>query len=161
MRPRFTARRVAVPALLLGLALGSSPAAAQEGTPGAGGPPLPPNCNVIAENLVNPRYVAVADDGTVYVTENGSGGDEVLNFGAPGEESEETAEVVGSPAAEIVEDAATPEAAAEEGPPPTRGGTGQVTQITPDGTQSVVATGLPSYSVGAGPHGIVLADDQI
>lgn len=161
MRPRFTVCRAAVPALLLGLALGSTPAAAQEGTPDAGGPPLPPNCSAIAENLINPRYVAVADDGTVYVTENGTGGDELLDIAEPGSEAEESADAGASPAVEIVEDAATPEASAEQGPPPTRGDTGQVTKIAPDGTQSVLATGLPSYSIGAGPHGIVVADDQI
>ena len=155
-------------ALVLGVVLGGASAAAQEGTPAAGAPELPEGCTVVAEGLVNPRYLAIADDGTIYVTEAGVGGDEeVAPLGPP--EDEVAEEVIGTPAAEIVDEAATPAPAdeedapaGEEGPPAaSRGGTGQVTAVSPDGTQSVVVTGLPSYSFGSGPAGIVLADGQV
>ncbi len=127
----------------------------------------PEVCEVVADGLLNPRQIAIADDGTLYVTEAGIGGDEEL---APAEE-EEAAEVVGSPVAEALEEAATPPAddegdagagpEGEGGPPVTRGDTGQVTAVSPDGTQTVVAEGLPSYSIGAGPVGIALGDGVI
>lgn len=60
----------------------------------AGTPPLPEGCEVVAEGLINPRYVAIADDGTLYVTEAGTGGNDVL----PPAVAEEAAEVVGTPA---------------------------------------------------------------
>ena len=73
--------------LSIGLAaglLGSSGAASafQGATPvdvGPGGPPVPEGCSVIAEGLINPRYVAVGDDGAIYISEAGTGGDEVLS----------------------------------------------------------------------------------
>ncbi len=111
---------------------------------------LPEGCEVVADDLVNPRYVAIADDGTLYVTEAGHGGDEQLS---PPEEDVE--EVVGSPVVEAIEEA-TP-AEGEEGPPlGSRGYTGQVTAVTPDGAQTVLADGLPSYEEGVGPTGIAL-----
>ncbi len=148
--------------LSLGIAVGllgsSSASALQEASPGAspmGGPPLPEGCTVIAEGLVNPRYVAVGDDGAIYVSEAGTGGDETIEMAAAGGD------------AIPVDLDATP--VAEEGmghATSTRGGTGQVTMIAPDGTQSVVATGLPSYSIGGpeitGPAGITVdANGQI
>ena len=167
-------------ALLLGLAVGGTGAAAQDASPEAGGGELPEGCEVVAEGLLNPRQLAIAEDGTLYVTEAGIGGDEEV--APPAEEpvvEEEVAELVGSPAAEAIveeasptadeEDEATPATgeAAEGGPegegfpPLNRGDTGQVTMVTPDGTQSVVAGELPSYSIGVGPAGIVVADGQL
>lgn len=91
-------------------------------------------CTPIATGLVNPRFLAVANDGTVYVTEAGSGGAEVVPT-TPGE--------------------------GPGGPPPTRGLSGRVTKITPGGAKAVVAGNLPSYFNPAegseGPAGIALA----
>lgn len=141
--------------LVVGL-LGSSGvvSAFQGATPAdmaSGGPPLPEGCSVVAEGLINPRYVAVADDGTIYVSEAGKGGDEA--FGAP-------PEPVASPGT------GASSVAVEEGPATegTRGFTGRVTMIAPDGTQSIIATGLPSYQMGvesAGPAGIAVSDGQV
>lgn len=141
--------------------------AAQEGTPEAGGPPGPPappaGCEVVAEGLINPRMIAIAEDGTLYVTEAGAGGDETLT--PPDDEAAE--EVIGTPGAEVVEEGTPPPGEdegppeGEEGPPPTRGDTGQVTVVSPDGTQSVLATGLASYGFGTGPVGITLANGLI
>jgi hypothetical protein len=121
--------------------------AAQDASPEAGGPPLPEGCELIAAGLMAPRYLTVAEDGSVYVTEAGAGGDEELFL--PGAEGE------GSPEA-------TPEAQA---PFATRGTTGQVTRIAPDGTVSVAASGLPSYLTGGleatGPAGIVVTDGTL
>lgn len=57
-------------------------ALAQGATPAAGGPPLPPGAKVVASGLLNPRYIAIADDGTLYVSEAGEGGNEPI-FGPP------------------------------------------------------------------------------
>jgi sugar lactone lactonase YvrE len=95
--------------------------------------PMPAGCTVVADGLINPRFVKIATDGTIYVTEAGTGGEEPLEGGPEG----------------------------EEGPPQNRGMSGQVTAISPDGTQTVVASGLSSYSEGAGPSGIVLGDGVI
>jgi sugar lactone lactonase YvrE len=104
-----------------------------DGTPAAGEMPMPAGCTVVADGLINPRFVKVATDGTIYVTEAGTGGEEPLEGGPEG----------------------------EEGPPQTRGTSGQVTAISPDGTQTVVASGLASYAEGAGPAGLVLGDGVI
>jgi hypothetical protein len=92
---------------------------------------MPEGCTVIADGLINPRFLTVGDDGTVYVTEAGLGGDEELP--------------------------------AIEGAPPlgTRGNSGQVSAIAPDGTVSVVADGFASYQEGVGPAGIVNADGAL
>lgn len=91
-------------------------------------------CTPLATGLVAPRYLAVADDGTVYVTEAGAGGAEPVP---------------------------TPPGEGPGGPPGTRGLTGQVTRIAPGGAKTVVARNLPSYFQPAegstGPGGIVLA----
>lgn len=126
---------------------------AQEATPvgdaGPGLPPPPEGSTVVAEGLWNPRFLAFGDDGTLYITENGIGGDEVIDNPFIG-----TSEVEGTPAATPV--------AEEAGPPPsTRGYTGQISQVTADGTQSVVVEGLLSYSDGAGPNGIALGPNEI
>jgi len=89
---------------------------------------------VVASGLVNPRFLAVAEDGTVYVSEAGSGGAEVLPAG-PDDDDE----------------------------PGTRGLTGQVTRIGPGGIKTVVAGGLPSYEADgfAGPAGLVAAGGML
>jgi len=132
---------------LAGIAAGRLPLAAQDATPGAeGGPPLPPGATVLASGLLNPRFVVVADDGTIYVSEAGTGGDEQIF--APGG-------VEGSPAA-------SPAAQEAFG---TRGATGRVSRIGADGTATVVADGLPSYTLGqfeaTGPAGITVADGTV
>jgi hypothetical protein len=148
-RPRLAQLGTAA-ALVLGMAMGGASVAAQEATP-VGTPAPPPGCTVIASGLMNPRQIDVAADGTIYVTEAGVGGDEQLPSGGPAEQ-----------ATPVTETGGTPVPAA---PGPTRGTTGQVTAIAPDGTQSVVATGLPSYSLGngeaVGPTGIVAGDGQL
>ena len=146
-------------ALTIGLSLAATVqlAAAQDATPGAGQGDLPEGCEVVADDLINPRYVAIADDGALYVTEAGNGGEEELS---PAEE--EVEDVVGSPVAEAMEDATPAEGEGEEGPPlGSRGYSGQVTVVTPDGGQSVLADGLPSYEEGVGPTGIALGDGVV
>jgi len=111
----------------------------EDATPVA--PALPPNCEIYADGLNNPRYLAIADDGTIYVTEAGSAGDEILYQSTPETGTPAPAEQVGA-----------------------RGLTGQVTAIAPDGTKSVVASGLPSYLFGTeviGPAGIAIAGDKL
>src|SRR3954454_1939220 len=53
-------------------------------------------------------------------------------------------------------------------PPSTRGMTGRVTRITPDGAKTTVATGLPSLSIGGqgnafvlGPAGLIMANGAL
>lgn len=121
-----------------------------EGTPvdsGMGLPPLPDGATLVAEGLFNPRSLAFGDDGTLYITENGVGGDEVL--AAPGNGmNEETSTPSATPVATPMEE--------EQGPPSTRGYTGRISKVLPDGTQSVIVDGLASYSDGAGPGGLTL-----
>lgn len=47
-------------------------------------PPVPAGATVIAGNLANPRHLAIAGDGTIFVTEAGTGGDGLLNRGYSG-----------------------------------------------------------------------------
>src|SRR5690349_5303329 len=91
---------------------------------------------VVATGLNAPRNVAILDDGTIYATEAGTGGTEVLPANPNADPS---------------------------APPPTRGTTGQVVKIAPNGTKSVVAKDLPSYNVEGptGPNGIVYAAGAI
>jgi hypothetical protein len=150
----------AITAALLGGFAISGGVTAQEASPVAGGGPAlptpPANCVVVADGLWAPRFVAVGDDGSVYVTEVGVGGGEALNLDEPGAgTNEETA----SP---VPQTEATPATEDDAGvPPATRGYTGQVTKIAPDGTQSVLVSDLPSYSDGVGPAGIVFADGML
>ncbi len=113
----------------------------EAGTPAAGGiPPLPANCMVMAEELVNPRAITVGEDGTIYIAEAGSGGD-TPDFAISGE---------GTP---------TPTE-----PVTTHGDTGQVTAISPDGERSVVVDGLTSYVFGqelVGPSGVAVDGDTL
>ncbi|MEJ7837685.1 MAG: ScyD/ScyE family protein [Thermomicrobiales bacterium] len=124
-----------------------------DGAPGL--PPLPDGATVIAEGLLNPRNLAWGDDGTLYITENGIGGDEILMITPPGEEP-------ATPAATPVV-ASDPEATpvAEEAPVSTRGYTGQISAVAPNGTQSTIVSGLASYSDGAGPVGIAVVDGDL
>ncbi len=136
------------------VALRHSPAMAQDATPVEGGPPpLPEGATVVAEGLINPRFIAIGVDGTLYVSESGTGGDEPITEPAGGEESAASPE-----ASEATAPAASPVA---DEPIGSRGFTGQVSAIAPDGTVTVVATGLPSYNVEGptGPNGIALAAD--
>ncbi|MBA2469331.1 MAG: ScyD/ScyE family protein, partial [Chloroflexia bacterium] len=96
--------------------------------------------------------------GTMYVTERGVGGDEILDIGPP-PGAEEAATPVQEAVATPVVAEATP--AEEAAPPATRGYTGQITQVSPDGTQTVVVSELASYSIGAGPHGIAVQDGVV
>ena len=121
--------------LLTGNMLLAAPGVAAQGTQ--------PACAAVAGALNAPRFVAVADDGTVYVSEAGNGGSEVLTP-PPG---------AGGPPG------------TEDGPPPTRGTTGQVTRIAPGGARSVLVSGLPSYALGpaevTGPAGITYAGGAV
>lgn len=143
-------------AVSAGIALGvpaSAAVMAQDATPvaeeGLGLPPLPEGATVVAEELWNPRFLAFGDDGTLYITENGIGGDEIV-----GQPEVGTSELEGTPGA-------TPVAEEPAAPPSTRGYTGQITQVAPDGTQSVLVDGLASYSDGAGPVGIALGPGEV
>lgn len=132
-------------------ALAAPAALAQDATPvgssGAGVPPLPPGCSVVAQGLVNPRYIAVGDDGSLYVSEAGTGGNEPI-FGPPAAAGTGTPAAVGTPAPQ---------------PIGSRGLTGQVTKIATDGKATVVVKGLPSYNVEGpiGPSGIVFSGGKI
>lgn len=157
-RRTFTTSAAAISA---GIALGVPTTAAvlaQDATPAEGNapglPPLPEGAVVVAEGLVNPRFLAFANDGTLYITEAGIGGDEVI-----GQPEVGTSEVEGE-ATPIAEPVATPDEDSAM-PPSTRGYTGQISALAPDGTQSVVASGLASYSDGVGPVGIALGAGEL
>ena len=157
-RRSFTA---AAGAGVAALAVGAVPALAQEASPApAGGPPglppLPEGATIVVSGLYNPRYIDFSDDGTMYITEVGVGGDLPFVFGPP--PAEGTPE--GGGQATPVTDEATP-AAEEAAPPSNRGYTGQITQVTPDGVQTVIATGLASYSDGVGAQGIAVVDGLV
>lgn len=125
--------------------------AGEEG--GGGLPPLPEGATLVAQGLFNPRFLEFGDDGTLYITENGVGGDEVLQ--APGNGTQEGA---ATPGATPV---GTPAEEAPAGAASTRGYTGQISQVTTDGTQTVIASGLASYSDGVGPVGLALGPNEI
>lgn len=151
-------RRLVVSAsLALGL-LGSNAAYALQGATPVGSPaglgPAPEGCSVVADRLVNPRYVAVGGDGTLYISEAGTGGDELVEMAAASPEAQ---------ASPVVDPA--PEQEMGEMPPVMRGMTGRVTMVSPDGAQSVLVDGLPSYATGGmevtGPAGITFNDETI
>ena len=138
-------------------------ARAQDATPvEAGGPGLPPppeGSTVVAEGLLNPRFLAFGDDGTLYITENGYGGDEELALPEFG-----TGELEATPATPGADVVVAPEGTPVEAPPmppSTRGYTGRISQVSADGMQEVLVDGLASYSDGAGPNGIALGDGEI
>lgn len=159
----------AAAALAAGVTLGAPAlrsAFAQEATPvseataedaGMGMPPLPEGATVVAEGLWNPRALAFGSDGTLYITEAGIGGDEVLAGPGGTNEGEASPAAEGTPAAEA--DGETVEAPPM--PPSTRGYTGQISRVAPDGTQSVLASGLASYSDGVGPVGLALGPGEV
>jgi hypothetical protein len=121
---------------------------AEGGAPGL--PPLPEGATVVAQGLFNPRGLYMSESGTLYIAEVGVGGDEVLTGPAPGE-AEEATPVDGAEATPVE----------EAGPPSTRGYTGQITAVAPDGTQTVIAEGLASYSDLVGPSGVAEFDGSI
>src|SRR5690606_38221909 len=143
-------KRLAMSAGMVAGLLSAGPVVAfQDATPagGPGGmPPLPEGCSVAADGLINPRYVAVADDGTLYISESGSGGDEV--DGPPATASRPVAgEDMGL------------------GGDMRRGDTGQVTMVSRDGEQSVIETGFASYMMGGqestGPADLLVDGDAV
>jgi outer membrane protein assembly factor BamB len=113
----------------------------------------PAGCTVYADGLLNPRFIAFDDSGNLYVTEAGSGGSQAFY----------------APAATPEAGGATPQAAEAS---PQAGGevltmfgtTGQVTMIKADGSRSVIAEKLPSYTFGTevvGPAGIAVANGTV
>ena len=69
---------VALSAPVLKVAMAQDAATPVAEDAGMGLPPLPEGATVVAEGLFNPRFIAFGDDGTLYITENGVGGDEIL-----------------------------------------------------------------------------------
>jgi YVTN family beta-propeller protein len=129
-------------ALAFGASFVAGPAAstAQDATPAVIQVPLPAGCTVVASGLFNPRGIALDADGTLYIAEAGDAGDEAV-FASSGE---------GTPAATE--------------PVTSYGLTGRISKVTPDGTQSVVAGGLPSYTFGTeivGPSGVAVAGGKL
>ena len=118
-------------------------AIAQDATPVSQASPFSPpaGCTVYADGLLNPRYMTFDRSGNLYVSEAGDGGSEAIM----------------APASQATPGAgdATPQAGGEA--VSMYGTTGRVTKIAPDGTRSVVASDLPSYTFGSeivGPAGI-------
>lgn len=70
---RHIARPAIAATLPVGLAGGLAGSAAAQDAP-----PLPEGCTVVASDLFGPRHLLLAEDGTLYVTETGTGGDMVL-----------------------------------------------------------------------------------
>ena len=102
---------------------------------------LPPNCTILTEGLRNPRYLAIADDGSIFITEAGAATDLLTVDATPVAGTPVPAESIGA-----------------------RGNTGFVSNLAPDGAKSVVASGLPAYLTGAeitGPAGIALVEGKI
>lgn len=115
------------------------------------GPPIPEGTTLVATGFSNPRFIAIGSDGTLYVTEVGVGGDEP--FG----------EAPGAGEGEVATPGATP-VVAEPAPvdfTQTRGYTGVVSTVTPDGTRTVLVEGLASYGSGIGLHGIALGPGEV
>lgn len=144
---RLLLQRSAALALAASGVLARSSAQAHEATPSPGAemPSLPAGCVQVASDLVNPRYLTIAPDGSLFVSEAGLGGDEPLFMPSP---------EAGTP------EMGTPQPAQPVG---TRGFTGRVSKIAPDGTVTEVAAGLPSYNVmePVGPAGIAFANDKL
>lgn len=157
MGPKDVGRSCLISMMLL--ASVATGAAAQDAFPvaGPGGQALPEGCSVFASDLLAPRFMAVADDGTIYVTEAGIGGDEVVVEQTSGV-NEETSADVATPRVDVIQ--GTPFIDEDdEGPPQTRGYTGRVSAVAPDRSTSVIADGFPSYSEGVGPGGIALGPE--
>lgn len=117
-------------------------AVAQDATPEGDMPAFqaPAGCEVYAEGLYNPRYIAFDSADNLYISEAGDGGDEP-QYGPTGEGTPESSE-----------------------PLSMFGNTGQVSVVSTDGSTSVLVDGLPSYTFGTevvGPAGIVATDDTV
>jgi len=122
-------------------------------------------CSTVATGLLNPRGLTVAEDGTIYVAEAGTGGTEpdfpsspVASPGAslPASSIGALASPIASPAS------ASAGASGSPAPVGSHGETGQVTKITADGQQSVLVSGLTSYNFGpevVGPAGVAVGTD--
>jgi hypothetical protein len=134
-------------------------------SPGASPTGALAECTTLASGLLNPRGVTVADDGTIYVAEAGTGGTEpdfaTAPIGSPSASlPAESLPALGSPAATMPE--TSPGASGSPAPVTTHGESGQVTKITTDGTQSVLVSGLTSYNFMGevvGPAGVVVGKD--
>jgi hypothetical protein len=89
----------------------------------------------VASGLMTPRNITLGPDGSLYIAEGGMGGEEPI-VGAPDD----------------------PQATGG-----TRGYTGQITKVAPNGTKTVVAKGLPSYGGGevVGPADVVYANNAL
>lgn len=132
-------------------------------SPSASASGLPAACTTVATGLINPRGISITADGTIYVAEAGTGGTEPDFPSEPGGSPGASPGASGSPVASGSPAASgTPTSSGSPQPVGMHGDTGQVTMITPDGQQSVFATGLTSYSFlgeTIGPAGVVAADD--
>jgi sugar lactone lactonase YvrE len=151
-------------AFALGAASGVAGVSAQDGTPEAGGPPpIPANCVVVADGLLNPRHLALGEDGTLYISEAGNGGSEETatsetgraEIGTPVTDNERLQNTANSatPASETDGDPVNPFLTS------TRGDSGRISVVSPDGEQSVLSDGFISYSDGVGPEGLEISAD--
>src|SRR4051794_21199267 len=138
---------------------GTTGSPAAESPAASAGAGLPPNCTVVANDLLNPRGLSIGPDGTLYVAEAGSGGTtpDFADNPVPG------ASFPAAPVASGEPGAASPAANASGAPQvTTHGDTGRVTAIAPDGTQKVVVDGLTSYVFGdevVGPAKVAIGQD--
>lgn len=125
-------------------------------------PPLPEGATLVAEGLFNPRFLAIGSDGTLYVSEVGVGGDEVIEQPESGTGEVDGATPVTESATPVTGDP-VPQATPEEPAAPlsTRGYTGQISTVGDDGVPTVIVEGLPSYSDGVGVHGIALGAGEV
>lgn len=148
---------ITLPAATFVMAQDATPVAEPAAPDETGLPPLPEGATVVAEALFNPRFIAIGSTGTLYVTEAGVGGDEMIP--PPGVGTGELAQEEG--ATPIVGDAiveATPEL--QEGMA-TRGYTGRLSAVGDDGIPTVLVDGLPSYDIGVGPSGLALGIGEV
>ncbi len=134
----FTRRQLALGAAVAGVAATgvlrataaqeASPEASPEGPPADGGglPPIPEGAVVVAEGLWNPGDLAFGEDGTLFIAETGVAGGE----GGPTDE----------PPAGGAD--ATPVAAPAPLVP------AQISQVAPDGTQSVLTDEIGGVGIG-------------
>ncbi|HET8626063.1 MAG TPA: ScyD/ScyE family protein [Thermomicrobiales bacterium] len=138
LRHRRLALLFALGALLLGLVAAGAAGAAPAAPSAAGAPSAapPPGGTPVITGLAGAFFFALGDDGALYTYDGGSGDTEVY-----------------PPRPD------TPPAPENPGPPQplVRGLTGRVLRVAPDGTQRVVAAGLPSYQGYGGATGMALA----
>jgi sugar lactone lactonase YvrE len=108
--------------LLAGLLAAPGSISAQDATPSAGSPSLPPpssNVSLFAESLDNPRGLEFGPDGMLYVAEGGQGG----TTATTADQCEQVVAPVG---------------------PYTGGDTARISKLDAGGTRTTVADGLPS-----------------